>query len=150
MMARPAGPRRQLTMLVVLFMVALLRVEHGLAELKGRTDTPSRILHLAPAPAGCWDAALFGFGGRLCPAWLHSPAPERLERAQRALPAWVGSSVGRLLEVLVRPRRQSPGSGFLVFHDQQVDGHIQHLRLDAGQRRLLHQVHVSADGLRWH
>ena len=52
---------RRLGLLAILFVLALLRAEQGVAELKGTTGEPSRLLHLAPAPGGeGWDLSLLG------------------------------------------------------------------------------------------
>jgi len=154
-MSRPASWRRQFALLLILVMAALARIEQGLGEVQGRADAPTRLLRLAPAADGCWDAAFLGYSGHLCTRVVRSPhwllaVPSRVAYAGRALPGWLGSSLVRLWEILLRPDRHPLGGSFLVFHNEQVDSHIQHLRLNAGSGGLLHQVDVSTNRFRWH
>ncbi|HYF92313.1 MAG TPA: hypothetical protein VD969_08690 [Symbiobacteriaceae bacterium] len=57
---------RRLGLIAILFALALLRAERGVAELKGTAGEPSRILRLAPEPRGDgWDLAFLGREARV-------------------------------------------------------------------------------------
>jgi len=64
----------------LLVLLALLRAEQGVSEVRGRSDAPSRILRLLPTGDGRWFISFLGWEG-----WLDArvvlvpgdPAPEK-------------------------------------------------------------------------
>lgn len=67
---------RKLPLVVVLAVLALLRAEQGVQEMKGTADSPSRILHVAPDPGSqIWSLTLVGHQIRI-------PSPTALAESE--------------------------------------------------------------------
>lgn len=78
---------RKLPWLALLFALALLRAERGVAEVQGRTGGPSRILHLEPGrEPGEWTLSVMGHEAQLPYEEWRLQALEQLERIKTALP----------------------------------------------------------------
>lgn len=61
---------RRLVVLGLLVLLALMRAEHGLAELQGQTSVPSRMFRLVPAGDGRWFISFLGLQ-----TWLDARIP---------------------------------------------------------------------------
>lgn len=156
-MARAAARlRRALFLTVVVTTLALMHVERSLPQMRGRAPGPTQIIRLTPQAGGRWAYAVLGHEGTFQSNLVQVNQGRLIIRlggkvvtlsatdAKRALPMWVGSLMDWVKTKLHRSDRDpGDGNGVLVLHDQEVDGHFEHLRLNTGPGRLLHEVDVG-------
>jgi len=136
-----ARPRRALFLILMMTILALMKVERSLPQMRGQPPGSTRILRLVPRAGGRWEYAVLGHEGafqsdtvrfdqgrlviRLGDKVISLPLGELGESARRALPVWVGSVVD-WVKAKLEPSdgHTAGGSVVLILHDQEVDGHV--------------------------
>lgn len=79
---------RRLVLIILIFLVALLRAERGVAELQGRAGEPSRLFRLVPEGDGRWVVSLLGLQRSLQTRVVLISTGRPLLEMRRALPEW--------------------------------------------------------------
>ena len=79
---------RRVALCMLLFALAFLRAEQGVAEIQGRGGEPSRILRLWTNGDGVWEVAFLGFAYRLDARILVYSSDRPLLETEKALPTW--------------------------------------------------------------
>lgn len=61
----PPGFRSRMVAIALVVLLALLRADRGVAELRGRTQAPQEMLRLVTDGRGDWQGALLGYRWKL-------------------------------------------------------------------------------------